>query len=319
MKFLNKKIFFGPMSKLIVECVRQHPEFGFIPSRRQIDLGGGYVNNWTMRGFSKYVGESVICRDHAGPDQGMVSDDGISSMKEDVRWVDVIHIDPWKKYKELEDGLQYTVEAIKGCRAVSDRVRFEVGTEQAIRKFHRQEFDELLAKLHERLTSEEFESIVYAVVQGGTGLNLANRKNVGEYAEERLKDMCRICEKYNKLSKEHNGDYFSDLEISNRFRLGLDSINIAPEIAQIETKAIYDIMDDVQRESYYNLCVASRKWEKWLNKDIDDYYEFEVIITCGHYLFSDPDFIKIKESVNGVDDYSKSCIVSYLERMKKLV
>ena len=47
-----------------------------IASRRQIDgkeFGGGYVNNWDTKSFSKYVKKRdkkrkiILCRDHGGP------------------------------------------------------------------------------------------------------------------------------------------------------------------------------------------------------------------------------------------------------------
>ena len=36
------------MSKNVVDLVIEfNGDFGFIPSRRQVDYQGGYVNNWT--------------------------------------------------------------------------------------------------------------------------------------------------------------------------------------------------------------------------------------------------------------------------------
>ena len=54
--------FIGPMSKNIVDAILQFEEeteesIGFIPSRRQVELDGGYVNNWTTEQFRKYVGQ----------------------------------------------------------------------------------------------------------------------------------------------------------------------------------------------------------------------------------------------------------------------
>ena len=45
------------MSKNVVDAVIEFnsPSIGFIPSRRQIDFIGGYVNNWTTKEFSNYV------------------------------------------------------------------------------------------------------------------------------------------------------------------------------------------------------------------------------------------------------------------------
>ena len=48
--------------------------------------------------------------------------------------------------------------------------------------------------------------------------------------------MCEVVSSYNILSKEHNGDYLSPDLIREKFSLGLNAINIAPEFGQLETK-----------------------------------------------------------------------------------
>ena len=35
------------------------PIFGFIPSRRQVDYNGGYVNNWNTEAFYQYVKSKI--------------------------------------------------------------------------------------------------------------------------------------------------------------------------------------------------------------------------------------------------------------------
>ena len=70
------KFYIGPMSKNVVDSIIEFTEetgnkVGFIPSRRQIDYNGGYVNNWTTKQFAEYVnGRGVIEREHGGARQG---------------------------------------------------------------------------------------------------------------------------------------------------------------------------------------------------------------------------------------------------------
>ena len=70
------KFYIGPMSKNVVDSIIEFTEetgneIGLIPSRRQVEYNGGYVNNWTTKEFSKYVdGKVLIARDHGGPGQG---------------------------------------------------------------------------------------------------------------------------------------------------------------------------------------------------------------------------------------------------------
>jgi len=70
------RFFIGPMSKNIVDEVirfanETDTEMVLIPSRRQVDWNGGYVNNWTTEEFVNYVrsrtSNVIIERDHGGP------------------------------------------------------------------------------------------------------------------------------------------------------------------------------------------------------------------------------------------------------------
>src|SRR5210317_2103002 len=140
---LNSKFCFGPMSKNIVDAIiglsnQKKIPITLIPSRRQIDYNRGYVNNWNTKEFSNYVKENsqfiAIQRDHGGPGQGSFEDDGYESLKEDCKYFDSIHIDPWKKFSRFEESLKWTIDMINFCFAINPELFFEVGTEEAIRK-----------------------------------------------------------------------------------------------------------------------------------------------------------------------------------------
>ena len=105
------------MSKNIVDSIIVFGDvFGFIPSRRQVDYNGGYVNGWTTEEFSKYIdGRTIIERDHAGAGQGYVDDDGYESLKDDCQYVDIIHIDPWKKYSGYYEVFIHCIFNIEFC------------------------------------------------------------------------------------------------------------------------------------------------------------------------------------------------------------
>ena len=109
---VNSKLCFGPMSKNIVDTLinfsnETETPITFIPSRRQVEWNGGYVNNWTTKDFSHYVKSkskyAAIQRDHGGPGQGLHDDDGYESLTHDCKYFDSIHIDPWKKYPDFDD------------------------------------------------------------------------------------------------------------------------------------------------------------------------------------------------------------------------
>ena len=57
------RFFIGPMSKNVVDAVINFDsDIGLIPSRRQVDYDGGYVNNWTTKEFSKYSKNIILKR-----------------------------------------------------------------------------------------------------------------------------------------------------------------------------------------------------------------------------------------------------------------
>jgi len=299
---MNKfKFYIGPMSKNVVDAVIEFTEetdnkIGFIPSRRQVEYNGGYVNNWTTEEFSNYVnGRVPIERDHGGAGQGYKDDDGYKSFRYDCENFDIIHIDPWKAYPNFDDGLKETLATINYIHNMNPNTLFEVGTEEAIRKFTPDELDKLLEELSH---FEFFENIKYAVVQSGVGLDLGKRVNTGNFDLDRLKDFIRVCKRWGKLSKEHNGDYLTNEDVKVRFEAGLDSLNIAPEFGQLETLCYLEHMgDDI--EDYYKICYDSKRWEKWVDDDfVPEDNKEELIKICGHYVLSDKKFLEIKPNID---------------------
>ena len=299
---MNKfKFYIGPMSKNVVDAVIEFTEktgnkIGFIPSRRQVEYNGGYVNNWTTEEFSNYVnGRVPIERDHGGVGQGYKDDDGYKSFRYDWENFDIIHIDPWKAYPNFDDGLKETLATINYIHNMNPNTLFEVGTEEAIRKFTPDELDKLLEELSH---FEFFDNIKYAVVQSGVGLDLGKRVNTGNFDLGRLKDFIRVCKRWGKLSKEHNGDYLTSEDVKVRFDVGLDSLNIAPEFGQLETLCYLEHMgDDI--EDYYKICYDSKRWEKWVDDNfIPEENKKELIKICGHYVFSDKKFLEIKPNID---------------------
>jgi fructose/tagatose bisphosphate aldolase len=315
------KYFIGPMSKNIVDTIidfsnKNNVIIGLIPSRRQIEFDGGYVNNWTTQEFSKYASSLLLKRDHSGPDQGQTEDDGYESLKHDCQYLDMIHIDPWKKYPSFKEGLQETINMINYCYSINPDIEYEVGTEEVIRYFEPFELDNLINELQSQLKTEVFSRITYLVIQSGTSLK--GNTQTGSYNPERLKEMIKVCKKYNLFSKEHNGDYISISTIKEKFNLGLDSINIAPEFGLIETQTYLDeIKDNSLLEKFFNICFESGKWKKWVDEDFDPYNQkLDLIKICGHYVLSSPRFLlEIKSQFPEIDKQIKTNIKTKLEQL----
>jgi len=315
--------FFGVMSKNQVDSIinysleYENVEITFIPSRRQIEHNGGYVNNWTTEEFSEYVKnlnpKIKIERDHGGPGQGLYDDDGFVSLKEDCKYFDLIHIDPWKKYQNLEDGIKWTIDMINFCYNLNPNIEYEIGTEEAIRPFTVEEIEKIITSLRNALEEKIYKKIKYCVVQCGNGL--CNGKNSGNFDKNKLKNMVELVNKYNFISKEHNGDWVSINIIKQKKELGLECINIAPEFGMIESSIILENIKN-NSEHYnkiYELCLKSEKWKKWVNSDFDYKTQKDelILITC-HYIFSYDEFKEIRNCYDNINEDIKDKIKNKL-------
>ena len=322
------KVYIGPMSKNIVDAIIEFSDetgnkIGLIPSRRQVEYDGGYVNNWTTEDFSDYSNKTkksvlLLKRDHSGPGQGYSDDDGYESLKEDCKHLHLIHIDPWKKYPKYKDGLKWTIDMIKFCYNQNPSIEYEVGTEESIRKFDANTLDRLIMDLQVYLGRPIYDQIKYLVIQSGTSLKGNN--NTGTYDKDRLVSMVKVAKSYNLLSKEHNGDYLPVELIKEKFQLGLDAINIAPEFGQIETKVYLQKIKKERPELFgklHNLCYISGRWKKWVNGNFDPHKNKEELINiCGHYILSNKNFINdIKTQFPGIDSEIKENIKLKLKEL----
>lgn len=321
------KYFIGPVTKNVVDsviefCSYYNESAAFIPSRRQVDVDGGYVNSWDTESFCSYVKKRnssiLIERDHGGPGQGYYDDDGLRSLKEDCKRLDIIHIDPWKKYSDYLEGIYYTVFLINYCYSLNNNIQFEIGTEQSIRNFEVDELEKFILDLKNKyLNSKVFDRIKYLVIQSGTSLKGVNQ--TGKYNRFRLADMVSLSKMYGFFSKEHNGDYISSNLIKEKFKSGLDCINIAPEFGLIETNVYLEHINNDNKllEDFWMLCYNSRRWVKWVDKNFNPYEnKLDLIKICGHYVISLPKFKNIKDKLSvNIDSFVKESLTIKLEEL----
>jgi fructose/tagatose bisphosphate aldolase len=317
------KYFIGPMSKNIINAIIEYSietnnTIGLIPSRRQVEWDGGYVMSTEALDYLAFSHKIILERDHAGPGQGQTDDDGYESLKHDCSHMDIIHIDPWKKYSDFWEGVDETYRMIKFCYDINSDLEFEIGTEEAIRPFTEDELHNLVMGLKFRLHPDIFKQIKYLVIQSGTSLK--GNTQTGSYDKERLKRMIEVAKKFDLLTKEHNGDYIPVSVIKEKFELGLDAINIAPEFGLIETQTYLDEMnknkDEISINKFWEICYHSKKWEKWVDKDFEPFIDITKLIQiCGHYVFSYPEFIKQIKSKYNLDEQIKINIKNKLKEL----
>lgn len=305
------KFYIGPVTKNTIDTVIKYSldydtSFTFIPSRRQIEYNGGYVENLSTKDFYNYVksknNKIQIERDHSGPGQGTYMDDGFESLKEDCKYFDIIHIDPWKKYPSFEDALEWTIKLIEYCYSLNTDIIYEIGTEEGIRPIDSNELDNFIKEIKGRLLPEIYIKIKYLVIQCGT--KLLEHSNIGIYDKEKLKRMISVCKKYNLIAKEHNGDWISYDIIKEKEKEGLTCINIAPEFGEIESTIIINRFKDNKDDfnEFFKICYESNSWKKWVSSDFDPQLNKEKLIKiCGHYNFTNSRFLEIKSKYKDID------------------
>ncbi len=194
---------------------------------------------------------------------------------------------------------------------------FEIGTEYGIRPLTIKDIGNLIYACKISLKPEIFKQILFCVIQSGTETKQGT--NIGVHNSDIQSSMNRLV-KTNKLySVEHNFDYLSNDEMQKRFDIGLDCANIAPAIASIESETLYNHMNNQQILQFYNIVYNSKKWIKWFPSDFNpDFHKKELIIACGHYVFSYPEFISLKSELRGIDEIIKNNIITYLKSIYNL-
>tara|TARA_R100000008_G_scaffold42985_1_gene24808 strand:+ start:1381 stop:2376 length:996 start_codon:yes stop_codon:yes gene_type:complete len=316
------KLFIGPMTKNVVDaiikfCDAEKENIGLIPSRRQVECDGGYVNNWTTQRFADYVKQRstlILQRDHGGIGQGDCS--ARASFTSDASsGFDLIHIDPWKVFTNVESAAAETVANMRFINSINPNCRFEVGTEEAIRKYEVDELEQFLEILAHK-DPALFDKIIFVVIQSGTGIQ--GTQNIGTFDEQRCADMIALCNRYNVLSKEHNGDYLTSEQLVKRFNLGLSAINIAPEFGVLETKCILDAIETKEQfDTFFDLCYQSNRWQKWLPEDFEltNKNKRDIVMVSGHYVFACNQFIELKQQLQGIDTRIRNIIYHRLKEL----
>jgi len=338
--FINEKnctlLGIGVMSKNVVdsaiELVNEHNiPLMLIASRRQIEcqkFGGGYVNNWTTETFAKYVRDNdinnniILCRDHGGLwqnnfEKDFTYEEAMESAKESFRidvesGFDILHIDTSLSPDKitLSESVERLCELYKYCdKASPENVMFEIGSEEQSGNI--QNLDDLEYTIR---YINDF-CVIYgcrfpSFVVAQTGTKVLEMQNIGNFDNnhEKIKEIVQMCNKYNIFLKEHNTDYLSDRSLKFHPKLGIHAANVAPEFGVIETKTLVQILEvyklhDIVNE-FLEMSYESKKWEKWMMPDSLTINREKAIIS-GHYVFSDPRFIDLKNiAISRLKEYN---------------
>ena len=302
------------------------------------DFGGGYVNNWSTEEFSKYVmnedklGQTYLARDHGGPwqnDLERIGSFGLRRAMESAKLsfkVDIdagfqiLHLDPSIDIHgslSVEDSLERLFELYDFCcnyaRKKGKEIIYEIGTEEQSGSTNSQEeLKFTLSKVNEFCEKNKYPKPTFVVVQ--TGTKVKELRNIGSFdtpfrvkneipPEIQIPQMINICNQHKILMKEHNADYLSSEVLSWHPRLGIHAANVAPEFGVAESKAFLEILErsdlkDIANQ-FLEISYESGKWKKWMTES-NKLSDRDKAIIAGHYNFSKPEFIEIKNKAEKI-------------------
>jgi len=181
----------------IFEFSINHPETDIVLTidRKKID----YNTPRTTKKFFTYVkkrnNKIKIERLNAGANK---KDDGYDSLKEDMKYMDIIHIDPWKVFTRIETGIHNSINMIYLCYKTNPELQYEIGTDEKTRPYlSEEEFDFILREFQGRVIEKVYSKIRYVRIQGK--------------GEKKIR-MSNIAKKYGLIPKSEEDDLGEQLE-----------------------------------------------------------------------------------------------------------
>ncbi len=296
-------------------------------------LGRGYVNNWTTEEFGEFVrlsdprGLVRLARDHGGPWQGEGAEEHLDEAAAMARALEsyradilsgftLLHIDPNKnpageRGADVLTFTRRTKELLTACHgmavAAGKKVGFEIGTDEGfIGALSPEQTEKFIIEITEFCRNAEIPLPEYAVVQ--TGTKVMERKNIGPMdgwiardrnlpSDHALPRLVALCQRNGIKLKQHNTDYLSNEALAMHPGWGIDAANVAPEFGVAETLTLADTLErnggGALAAEILDVALASNKWRKWMVPG-SPANDTEKAIIAGHYVFAQPEFLKMK-------------------------
>ena len=309
------------MSIDLINCIslyaKKNKKYIFlIATRNQIDakkFGGGYVNNFSTEEYSNYIASFknkylILCRDHCGPfikDKEKkypfkkTYDNCLKSLEADIKCgFKILHIDAsscGNKYKIAKNMIDHCLNYSK---RLNKKIYFEFGSEDHGFKSSLKQF-----KLDLNFC-KSYKEIKFLVAN--TGSLVKEIYQVGEFNYANAKKFAGLAKKFNIFVKEHNADYLNTNDVLLRKKNGITSVNIAPELAYIQNRTLYDLTVNSKGEKYFNLfykkVVRSNKWKKWQYGKISELNKF---MCSAHYYYTTDEYLDLMNYLNKYYNFRK--------------
>lgn len=245
------KLCVGAASRRVVEEAAKLQVAQIVASRRQVDSGGGYTGfdqEKLVETVAKLSdGQTRVIRDHGGPKQGAVEDDGLESFDADVAaGFHALHLDVCKLPRHAQMlALQDLIDRY------GEYVAIEIGGERDDWTWTQILLDTVLCA--------SVTPTVCVVDVGGWAY--ADRQRGNFLTQPQIIERTNVLKGYNVQSKAHNMDWVGNRV--SRFGPYLDYYNIAPEFGALEVDAWLYTVSHAAAVVLLNMGYDSRKWERW--------------------------------------------------------
>lgn len=245
------KLCVGAVSRRVVEEAAKLQVHQIVASRRQVDIGGGYTG-LDQRQLVSLVnelssGKTLVVRDHGGPNQGALPDDGIESLEADVKaGFDGLHLDVCK----LPSAAEQRLTLIDMIQRFAGRAMLEIGGEHDPHPWNN-----MLLETFVKTTNVKpdyfvigFGSFVWADRQRGRPMTASQ--------------CYYISEQHSFKTKLHNMDW-----IGGRMEYfdAVGAYNIAPEFARVEVDALLTVLPFARSQMLLEDAYRSKAWVRWFN------------------------------------------------------
>ena len=168
------KLYIGCVSRNTIDATIEYSNeynvsLGLIPSRRQIDYDGGYVG-FTSQKLNEYVHSKtnnvILQRDHGGPSQGKMIDDGIEDLLNSYDTKLLPYVTPSDTYLINDDrALKYLLEIAIHDYLCPKKCIFEYGLSKT-------DFDNIIKDIKQ--------NFVKALVIPGEMVGIVAAQSIGE-------------------------------------------------------------------------------------------------------------------------------------------
>lgn len=301
---MNKfKLGVGPMSHEINDIINMYAEkcpLLVVASRNQADYNGGYVCRTSdlPKPFSMRS-NILLCRDHCGPyfrdtDKELTVEQAMEECKKTIdadiaAGFDLIHIDvsriPNNQLIYAKTLIEYTIEK-------DPLILIEFGSENNTGT----DLAPSSSRIDEQLDfiTQYKKHIVFFVTQTGS---FTKHKQVGSFDIITNKPLVDKVHSRGFKFKEHNADYLSSKDVLLRSEVGIDALNIAPQLGAVQTRVLMNIANgNKEWVEFANMVYEREIWKKWIPVGLED-KEMSVVV-AGHYHFNTPEYSNLIASID---------------------